>query len=82
MSGEAKGLELGMDVKCGREGQKSSCEVGVEGEVTEVSGDGFVAGGRNKCIPVVDSVSVTQRGGGGGGKAAELVVENGVGASS
>lgn len=79
MSGKAKGLELGTDVKCGGEGQRSSCKVGVEGEVTEVSGDGFIAGGRNKCIAVVESVSVTQRGGGGGGgKATELEVEGGV----
>lgn len=65
VSGQAKGLEVGLYVEGGGKRRRGSSEVGMEGEVAEVASDGVVAGGGEEYVAVVEGVSVIFSGGGG-----------------
>lgn len=75
---EAERLKMGLDVKgCGERGG-SSGEVGMEGEVAEVIGEGVVGGGREEDVLVVKGrLAVGVGGGGGGGWRVKAAVEGG-----
>lgn len=55
---EAEVLEMVVDVKGSAVGGKGAGEVGVEGEVAEVSGDGVVASGGEECVFVEKGIFV------------------------
>lgn len=72
---QAESLEVGLDVKgCPERGRRAG-EVGVEGEVAEVGGDGVVAGGREEQVLVVKEIVfvILVPAGSGGGVVAAAV---------
>lgn len=66
---KAERFEMGADVESSSERGKRAGEVGLEGKVAEVGGEGVVAGGREEHILEVKGLlvlSLLRRGGGGG----------------